>query len=123
MSGRRLETGGLWLDRSRPIAFTFDDHEITGYAGDTVASALLAAGEMAGFVSPIVARPRGVFSAGVEEPHAFVEISAPWFEAIRPATMVPAIDGMVVASIGPITSGDRIEVRIQGLAPLINTVK
>jgi sarcosine oxidase, subunit alpha len=110
---RRLETGGLWIDRARPLSFTFDNREITGYAGDTVASALLAAGEMAGFTSPIAGRPRGVFSAGVEEPHAFVEISAPWFEPIRPATMEPAVDGMIVASRAGVGAlpGDDVEPR------------
>jgi len=98
MTGRRLETGGTWVDRSRPISFPFDGREVDGFSGDTVASALLAAGERAGFVSPLQGRPRGVVTAGVEEPNAFVEISAPWFEPIRPATMVNLVDHLVVAS-------------------------
>ena len=62
--------------------------------GDTVASALLGAGIVGGFRSPIHARPRGVMTAGVEEPNAFVEVRAPWFEPILPATTVPVVDGM-----------------------------
>jgi sarcosine oxidase subunit alpha len=96
MSGRRLPSGGDRIDRSRPIRFSLDGGAFEGFAGDTVASALLAGGERAGFVSPIDGRPRGVFSAGVEEPNAFVEVSEPWFEAIRPATMVNLIDGLRV---------------------------
>ena len=61
-----------------------------------MASALLASGERAGFVSPLQGRPRGVVTAGVEEPNAFVEISEPWFEPIRPATMVNVVDGLRV---------------------------
>jgi sarcosine oxidase subunit alpha len=98
VSGRRLETGGAWLDRSRPLTFSFDGRDLTAFDGDTVASALLASGERAGFISPIAGRPRGVATAGVEEPNAFVEIAEPWFEPIRPATMVPVVDGMVVRS-------------------------
>ena len=98
MTGHRLATGGTWIDRSQPIRFTFDGRPIDGFAGDTVASALLAAGERAGFVSPLQGRPRGVATAGVEEPNAFVEISAPWFEPIRPATMVNLVDGLMVAA-------------------------
>jgi sarcosine oxidase subunit alpha len=98
MTGRRLEVGGDRLDRSRSVTFTFDGRTVPGFAGDTVASALLATGERAGFVSPIAGRPRGVVSAGVEEPSAFVEISSPWFEAIRPATTTAIVDGMVAVS-------------------------
>jgi sarcosine oxidase subunit alpha len=82
MSGRRLEAGGTWIDRSRPIPFTFDGRRVDGYAGDTVASAMLAAGERAGFVSPLQGRPRGVVAAGVEEPTRSWR-SRPWFEPIR----------------------------------------
>ena len=95
---RRLTAGGRWIDRSRPVAFTFDGHEITGFAGDTVASALLGAGVLGGFRSPIRSRPRGVMTAGVEEPNAFVEVSAPWFEPILPATTVPVVEGMRTVS-------------------------
>lgn len=96
MTGRRLDIGGAWIDRSRPMSFVSDGRDVQCFAGDTVASALLAGGETAGFVSPIEGRPRGVYSAGVEEPNAFVEITAPWFEPIRPATMVNVVDGLVV---------------------------
>ncbi len=98
MTGRRLESGGTWIDRSRPIRFRFDGRDVEGFDGDTVASALLAAGERAGFVSPLEGRPRGAVTAGVEEPNAFVEIAAPWFEPILPATMVNLVDDLIVKS-------------------------
>jgi sarcosine oxidase subunit alpha len=94
MSGRRLPEGGSAIDRSRPIRFTFDGTEYEGFEGDTLASALLANGMVGGFRSPILGRPRGVFSAGEEEPNAFVEVSAPWFEPIVAATMVNLVDGL-----------------------------
>jgi len=48
-----------------------------------------------GFTSPILGRPRGVMTAGPEEPNAFVEVSEPWFDPIVAATMVELVDGLV----------------------------
>ena len=92
---RRLDTGGSWIDRSRPITFRFDEVEYEGFEGDTLASALLANGVTGGFRSPIIGRPRGVMTAGPEEPNAFVEINEPWFDPIVAATMVELVDGLV----------------------------
>ena len=92
---KRLETGGALIDRSRPIRFTFDGAELEGFAGDTLASALLANGVDVVCRSPIQGRPRGVMTAGVEEPSAFVEVSAPRFEPIVAATTVELVDGVV----------------------------
>ncbi|MGZ4126009.1 MAG: 2Fe-2S iron-sulfur cluster-binding protein, partial [Actinomycetota bacterium] len=94
----RLEAGGSWIDRSKPIAFRFDGRALEGFAGDTLASALLANGERSGFRSPILGRPRGVFSAGPEEPNAFVAVLEPWVDLIVPATIVPLADGLVAES-------------------------
>ena len=41
MSAYRLPEGGI-VDRDRPISFTFDGRKVEGFAGDTIASALLA---------------------------------------------------------------------------------
>ncbi|MGZ4137088.1 MAG: 2Fe-2S iron-sulfur cluster-binding protein, partial [Actinomycetota bacterium] len=94
----RLEAAGSWIDRSKPIAFRFDGRALEGFAGDTLASALLANGERSGFRSPILGRPRGVFSAGPEEPNAFVAVLEPWVDLIVPATIVPLADGLVAES-------------------------
>lgn len=69
----RLATGGL-IDRSKPVAFTFDGRQLSGLQGDTVASALLANGVRTIGRSFKYHRPRGVFSAGVEEPNALVRL-------------------------------------------------
>jgi hypothetical protein len=37
----RLAKGGL-IERARPLAFTFDGRRMAGFAGDTLASALVA---------------------------------------------------------------------------------
>ncbi len=74
MSGpMRLEKGGL-IDRSREIRFQFDDRWMGGVAGDTLASALLANGVRLVGRSFKYHRPRGILTAGSEEPNALVEI-------------------------------------------------
>ena len=95
MTSRRLPEGGSWIDRSKPITFRFDGAEYEGFEGDTLASALLANGVTGGFRSPILGRPRGIMTAGPEEPNAFVEVSEPWFDPIVAATMVELVDGLV----------------------------
>jgi sarcosine oxidase, subunit alpha len=90
---RRLDAGGA-VDRGVPLHFTFEGREQEGLAGDTLASALLANGLGGAFRSPVRGRPRGVMAAGPEEPCAFVELSAPWFDLIAPATMVPLVGGL-----------------------------
>jgi len=95
VTGRRVDVGGAWIDRSRPIGFTFEGRELTGFEGDTLASALLANGVDVVCRSPILGRPRGIVSAGVEESSAFVQLSEPWFEPIVAVTMVNLVDGLV----------------------------
>ncbi len=99
MSGRRLAApAGHGVDRTRPLAYSFDGETYEGLAGDTIASALIANGVDVVARSPLRGRPRGVFSAGVEEPNAFVEISAPVRRPIEPATAIPLVDGLVATS-------------------------
>jgi sarcosine oxidase subunit alpha len=69
----RAEKGGL-IDRSRPLTFTFDDEQLEGFAGDTLASALLANGIHLVGRSFKYHRPRGILTAGSEEPNALVGI-------------------------------------------------
>lgn len=95
MTSRRLPTGGSWIDRSRPVAFTFDGAGLGGFEGDTLASALLGTGVDAAFRSPVRGRPRGIFGDGAEEPNAFVAVLEPWVDLIVPATMVPLVPGLV----------------------------
>ena len=69
----RLPAGGL-IDRDAPVGFTFDGETYGGFAGDTLASALLANGVRLVGRSFKYHRPRGVFTAGVEEPNALVTL-------------------------------------------------
>ena len=69
----RLPSGGL-IDRDFSIPFTFDGKRYTGHPGDTLASALLANDVRLMGRSFKYHRPRGVFTAGSEEPNALMEI-------------------------------------------------
>ena len=75
MSGQsfRLASGGL-IDRTRALTFRFDGKSYQGHAGDTLASALLANGVRLVGRSFKYHRPRGILSAGPEEPNALVEL-------------------------------------------------
>ncbi|HZZ70292.1 MAG TPA: 2Fe-2S iron-sulfur cluster-binding protein [Phenylobacterium sp.] len=75
MTGR-FETGGA-IDRSRAIDFRFAGRRYRGFAGDTLASALLASGVRVMGRSFKLHRPRGVMSAGPEEPNALVDVLTP----------------------------------------------
>ena len=67
---------GSRLDRRCVIAFEFNGQGLTGFAGDTLASALLANGVGLVGRSFKLHRPRGIFSCGVEEPCALVDVGA-----------------------------------------------
>jgi len=69
----RIPGRGL-VDRSRPIRFTFDGQEYEGFAGDTLASALLANGVRLVGRSFKYHRPRGIMTAGSEDPCGLVEV-------------------------------------------------
>lgn len=69
----RIAGKGL-IDRSKPLRFRFDGREMTGFQGDTLASALLANDVKLVGRSFKYHRPRGILTAGSEEPNALVEI-------------------------------------------------
>ncbi len=66
-------TGGQ-IDRSQRLPFSFDGNSYVGHPGDTLASALLANGVRLMGRSFKYHRPRGVLTAGSEEPIALVEL-------------------------------------------------
>ncbi|WP_028660561.1 FAD-dependent oxidoreductase [Nocardioides insulae] len=97
----RLETGGV-IDRSRPVDFLVEGAAVSGYAGDTIASALLAGGRRRVGDSIYLSRPRGIVAAGVEEPNALVRIRGECDESMLPATTVEAADGLDVSLLSGI---------------------
>ncbi|RKD75776.1 2Fe-2S iron-sulfur cluster-binding protein, partial [Kushneria marisflavi] len=95
----RLSAGGR-IDRSHGLEFTFNGQRYQGYAGDTLASALLANGVDIVNRSFKYSRARGIVAAGAEEPNALVQLGA------RKDTQVPNVratqqalyDGLVARS-------------------------
>ena len=69
----RVAGKGL-IDRTKTVGFHFDGQEFAGHPGDTLASALLANGVTLVGRSFKYHRPRGVLTAGSEEPNALVEV-------------------------------------------------
>lgn len=94
MSGARLPDGGDRIDRSRPITVTFDGVAYPAYAGDTLASALLANGVRTVARGIYSARPRGVVGIGMEEPSAYVQVESGAGEPMVAATVIEAYDGL-----------------------------
>src|SRR5262245_17347988 len=74
------------------MKFTFAGTEFEGRPGETLAAALVRSGVLGGFTSIYRGRPRGVFTAGEEEPNALVQIGA---EPMLRATLVEVVDGLV----------------------------
>lgn len=94
----RLPQGGQ-IDRRKPLSFTFDGTRYTGFEGDTLASALIANGVKLVGRSFKYHRPRGILSAGAEEPNALVELrSGNRREPNLRATQVELYDGLEAKS-------------------------
>lgn len=73
-SGSNRIAGAGRLTPAKTVRFTFDGEIFTGLEGDTLASALLANGVHLVGRSFKYHRPRGILSAGAEEPNALVDI-------------------------------------------------
>ncbi|RKE23831.1 heterotetrameric sarcosine oxidase alpha subunit [Paraburkholderia sp. BL23I1N1] len=83
----------------KPLGFTFDGRHYVGLEGDTLASALLANGIDIVGRSFKLHRPRGVFSAGVEECNALVQLEAGGLdEPNARATLVMLYEGLRATS-------------------------
>jgi sarcosine oxidase subunit alpha len=95
MQPNRLPAGGL-IDRSKPLRFRFDGRRYEGFAGDTLASALLANGVSIVGRSFKLRRPRGIVGSGAEEPNAIMQVGkgARTLPNLR-ATQVELYDGLV----------------------------
>ena len=87
------------IDRSRTLSFRFDGVDYLGHPGDTLASALLANGVHRLGTSVKLGRPRGVYSAGSEEPTGVVQIEEPFPEPMQAATTVELHDGLVATGL------------------------
>ena len=102
MSGVRIDSGGSRLDRTRPLSFQFNGRSYSGFAGDTLASAVLAAGETVLSRSWKYHRPRSIVSSGIEEPSALVQLeSGAWTIPNAKMPEVELYQGLQAQSVNP----------------------
>ena len=120
MTSARLPSGGA-VDRGRPLAFTFDGKPYVGFAGDSIASALLANGVRIVGRSFKYHRPRGLWGAWTEEPNAIVDVTRHGKTTPNLRATTEALDNdMAVRSVNaaPNAAADRAAL-IDKLAPML----
>ena len=105
MSQTNRISGGL-IERSRTLNFKFNRRNFEGYPGDTLASALLANGQKLIGRSFKYHRPRGIVSAGSEEPNGLVQLRRGAHQAPNTrATEIELFEGLEATSqnhLGPL---------------------
>ena len=120
MSGVRLPSGGA-VNRGEPRVFTFDGKPYIGFAGDSIASALLANGVTVVGRSFKYHRVRGIWGAWTEEPNAIVDVARDGLTTpnLR-ATVDPLENDIGVRSVNasPTAAADRAAL-IDRLAPFL----
>ena len=90
--------GGL-INRNAPMKFTWNGRAMQGHGGDTLASALLANDQVLVGRSFKYHRPRGIFTAGSEEPNAMVQLRrGAAQEPNTRATVAELFDGLEATS-------------------------
>lgn len=91
----RLPSGGRLIDRSKPRQFKFNGRKVSGFEGDTLASALLARGKAMVGRSFKYHRPRGIVASGGEEPNALFNLGQGGrFEPNQRATTTELAEGL-----------------------------
>ena len=87
------------ITNKQKISFTFNGKKYFGFKGDTLASALIANNVKIVGRSFKYHRPRGIFSAGSEEPNALVELGdGPYREPNTKATNIELFEGLSASS-------------------------
>jgi sarcosine oxidase subunit alpha len=99
-STRLAAPHGSRIDRAETVSFQFNGRVLTGYRGDSLASALLANDVRLVGRSFKLHRPRGIFACGIEEPSGLVDVGvgAQRTPNVR-ATMVDIQAGLVAESV------------------------
>jgi methylglutamate dehydrogenase subunit C len=94
----RLQSGGR-IDRNQRLSFSFNGKTLFGHPGDTLASALIANGIRVVARSFKYHRPRGIHSAGFDEPSALVELNqGSRLEPNTKATVIELYEGLMAKS-------------------------
>lgn len=97
---RRRETGGR-IDRSRPLSFSFNGRPCVGFAGDTLASALLANDISVIGRSLRHNRPRSIMGAGYSDQTSYLKLHESGGMRIVQATQVELYEGLTAESLLP----------------------
>jgi sarcosine oxidase subunit alpha len=124
MSQRLSPVPGEWIDRTQPIDFTFEGMQFRGYAGDTISSALWAAGQRVLGRSFKYHRPRGLLSFANHDINALMQSGQ--VLNVR-ADVTPLEAGMSLSAINTVggVMGDRASVLnfFSHFYPLVSTTK
>ncbi|MEM6480148.1 MAG: 2Fe-2S iron-sulfur cluster-binding protein, partial [Pseudomonadota bacterium] len=95
----RVSSGGRLIDRSAPMSFSFNGRRLKGFAGDTLASALLANDQMLMGRSFKYHRPRSVVTSDASEPNALFNLGAEGaFEPNARGTVTELFEGLSATS-------------------------
>ena len=94
MAGIRADAGSAALD----VVFRWDDSEIRCRAGETVATALLCAGQLDLRRSPRAGGARGVYCMMGVCQECLIRVDG----VVRQACLTPAEDGMRVERLAPV---------------------
>jgi len=105
LDGRR----GEWIDRSAILRFTFEGREYRGYAGDTISSALAAAGVAYLGRSFKYHRPRGIASFANHDSNAFFQVDG--VPNVR-GDVTPLAAGMTITAVNTFGGLARDKARI-----------
>ena len=117
MSGRLPALPGEWIDRTRSVRFTFEGRAYTGFEGDTISSALAAAGVRVLGRSFKYHRPRGILSFANHDVNAVVQCGA---EPNVRADVTPVRNGMVLEAVNTRGGLERDRARyLDWLAPFL----
>jgi sarcosine oxidase, subunit alpha len=99
MKPYRLAEGGSRIDRSRKVTFSFDGKDVSGFVGDTLASAVLASGSKLFGRSFKYHRPRGLVGLGSEEMNALIGVGeGARHEPNLRATQIEVFEGLTAES-------------------------
>jgi sarcosine oxidase subunit alpha len=109
MSSRLPPITGEWIDRSRGVDFTFDGKPHRGFAGDTPASALWAAGVHVLGRSFKYHRPRGVLSMANHDVNTMMQAGA---RLNLRADVEPLEQGMALTSVNTAGGASRDRLRV-----------
>ncbi len=97
-NSHRMSDGGL-VNRRRVFNFRFNGKAYQGFEGDSLASALLANGVRLTARSFKYHRPRGIISAGYDEPGTLVELVNNEASGNQPVTRIPLREGLEARSV------------------------